>query len=220
MTRSIMLQGKAYAYTIQYKSMHSISIRVSSGQLVVSASRMTPISMIEKLIREHEDKLLAAMNAYEPYMVLEENGYIDLYGQRYALAFRNIGRKQCALHETTLFVYGANRENAIEAYMKETLHDYIEEKVISYLVHDFDLPMPRIDVRHYKGRWGSCFYKNNRISFNISLIHLEKRLIDYVILHELCHFLEANHSHDFYHEMEVRMPDYKQRRKELKEKHV
>ena len=75
-------------------------------------------------------------------------------------------------------------------------------------------------IKFYKGRWGCCFYKENKVCFNISLIHLEKDLIDYVIVHELCHFLQANHSKEFYKEIEKRIPDYKQRIKRLKEKHV
>ena len=66
----------------------------------------------------------------------------------------------------------------------------------------------------------NCFYKDNKVTFNLSLIHLPKDLIDYVIVHELAHFLQANHSHLFYQEIEKRMPDYKQRQKRLKEIHI
>ena len=58
------------------------------------------------------------------------------------------------------------------------------------------------------------------LTFNLSLIHLDKELIDYVIVHELTHFLQANHSTLFYQEIAKRMPDYKERLKRLKEKHV
>ena len=80
--------------------------------------------------------------------------------------------------------------------------------------------MPYIQIKNYKGRWGSCFYKENKVTFNSSLIHLDKELIDYVIVHELAHFIEANHSSKFYKEIEKRMPDYKIRQKRLKEKHT
>ena len=58
------------------------------------------------------------------------------------------------------------------------------------------------------------------MSFHLSLIHLEKNLIDYVIVHELTHFLQPNHSKQFYLEIEKRMPDYKTRQQRLKEKHI
>ena len=50
-------------------------------------------------------------------------------------------------------------------------------------------------------------------------VHLEKDLIDYVIVHELCHFLQANHSRYFYNEIEKRIPNYKECIRRLKEVH-
>ncbi len=75
-------------------------------------------------------------------------------------------------------------------------------------------------LRNTKEDGGSCYYKEGKVSFNLSLIHLDKELIDYVIVHELTHFLQANHSTLFYQEIAKRMPDYKERLKRLKEKHV
>ena len=60
----------------------------------------------------------------------------------------------------------------------------------------------------------------NKVSLNLSLIQLKKELIDYVIMHELTHFIEANHSKRFYHELAMRMPDYLIRQNALKETHV
>ena len=57
----------------------------------------------------------------------------------------------------------------------------------------------------------------NKVSFNLVLVHLEKCLIDYVIIHELCHFIQPNHSKLFYQEIEKRMPDYKAKEERLKE---
>ena len=71
-----------------------------------------------------------------------------------------------------------------------------------------------------KRRWGACFYQKNRVCFNLVLAHIDYALIDYVIVHELTHFLQANHSTLFYQEIAKRMPDYKERLKRLKEKHV
>ena len=68
-----------------------------------------------------------------------------------------------------------------------------------------------------KRRWDACFYQKNRVCFNLVLAHIDYALIDYVIVHELCHFLEANHSKAFYHEIEKRMPDYKERERLLKD---
>ena len=81
----------------------------------------------------------------------------------------------------------------------------------------FHHAFPEIQIKKMKRRWGACFYQKNRVCFNLVLAHIDYALIDYVIVHELCHFLEANHSKAFYHEIEKRMPDYKERERLLKD---
>ncbi len=71
-----------------------------------------------------------------------------------------------------------------------------------------------ISVRNNKSRWGSCSQDDN-ISLNIHLMRLPKHLIDYVILHELCHTKEKNHSESFWNVMEKVCPNSKSKRKEL-----
>jgi predicted metal-dependent hydrolase len=73
----------------------------------------------------------------------------------------------------------------------------------------------RITVRNNKTRWGSCSAEDN-ISLNIHLMRLPVRLIDYVILHELCHTKEKNHSKNFWDLMEKVCPNSKALRKELR----
>jgi predicted metal-dependent hydrolase len=67
-----------------------------------------------------------------------------------------------------------------------------------------------------RARWGSCNTKG-LITLNQKLIHLDPKLIDYVIMHELCHLVEHNHSKRFYSLLAVMMPDWNDRRQRLNE---
>ena len=143
-----------------------------------------------------------------------------IFNQRYRIVLRDIGIKKCQFHHQDIYVYHRDIQTCIEKMCRQILHDYIEEKIIAYLAYDFDLDMPLIEIKKYKSRWGSCYYRDHRVSFHLGLIHLEKELIDYVILHELVHFLQPNHSALFYQEIAQRMPCYKEIQKRLKEKHT
>lgn len=80
-------------------------------------------------------------------------------------------------------------------------------------VHGFKYK--KLSIKKLKSRWGSCSSKQE-ISLNYYLIQLPWRLIDYVILHELVHTQHMNHSHKFWHEVELRVPNLSSCRKEIK----
>ena len=74
----------------------------------------------------------------------------------------------------------------------------------------------RITIRNQRTRWGSCSSKGN-LNFNCQLMLLSEELRDYVIIHELCHRIELNHSERFWAEVEKYCPEYRELRKKLKQ---
>jgi predicted metal-dependent hydrolase len=73
---------------------------------------------------------------------------------------------------------------------------------------------PRVRLSNARTRWGSC-HAAGRISLNWRLIQMPLRLIDYVVVHELAHLREMNHSHRFWTIVGAALPDYLARRREL-----
>jgi len=86
-------------------------------------------------------------------------------------------------------------------------YPYFEGKGIKY---------PTIRFRKMVSRWGSCHPTKEVLTFNTNLVYVPLECIEYVVLHEFTHFLQANHSSKFYNELEKTCPDWKNRRKKLK----
>lgn len=87
---------------------------------------------------------------------------------------------------------------------------------VEYYARLMGLDYGRITIRSQKSRWGSCSSKKN-LNFNCLLMLTPVEVQDYVVVHELCHLKEMNHSVRFWSEVEAVLPDYRVRRKWLKD---
>ncbi len=85
------------------------------------------------------------------------------------------------------------------------------------VVASHGIPMPRVTVRRMRSRYGSCSVGRGRITLASMLLEVPLECAEYVVLHELTHFLYPNHGKDFYQFIERYMPDFRQREKQLKQ---
>ncbi len=73
----------------------------------------------------------------------------------------------------------------------------------------------RVSIKNQKTRWGSCSKRGN-LNFNYKIVHLPDNLVNYLVVHELCHLKEMNHSRNFWALVAQAIPDYKILRKQLR----
>lgn len=102
----------------------------------------------------------------------------------------------------------------VTTWYKRQTSRIISER-IPLLSRKLDLKYNRVSIKSQKSRWGSCS-KNKNLNFNLLLAALPLELIDYVIIHELMHLLELNHSKRFWDLVKMHDPDYKYHRKILR----
>ncbi|MGN0160610.1 MAG: M48 family metallopeptidase [Lachnospiraceae bacterium] len=114
-------------------------------------------------------------------------------------------KSQKARYETRN-VKGLTREEIND--LADQARDYIPGRV-RYFAKIVGVDYGRITIRNQKTRWGSCSGKGN-LNFNCLLMLTPPEVIDYVVVHELCHRKEMNHSKAFWNEVERVIPDYKQ----------
>lgn len=104
---------------------------------------------------------------------------------------------------------------ALEKRYRDAAKEYIPKRVEYYHAltgGDYQ----KITIRDQKTRWGSCS-SNGTLSFNYRLMLAPPRVLDYVVVHELCHLTHMNHSTAFWEMVASILPDYKEHRKWLKE---
>jgi len=96
---------------------------------------------------------------------------------------------------------------------KEEARLLVHAKIIQFNTH-YQFEINRLFIKNQRSCWGSCS-ENKNLSFNYRLIYLEPELIDYVIVHELCHVQELNHSPRFWELVAQTIPSAKVLRKQL-----
>ena len=99
---------------------------------------------------------------------------------------------------------------ALDKWLKKEMKRIFSERLeYNYDLFDEDIPFPKLKIRSMKTRWGVCNKRDNSITLNSKLIRYSIHEIDYVIIHELSHFVHFDHSKEFWETVRMYMPDYK-----------
>lgn len=107
------------------------------------------------------------------------------------------------------------RQYFSEAEIREVITELCRKSYPYY--ENLGIEYPQIKFRKMVSRWGSCHPTKGILTFNTNLMYAPVSCIEYVVLHEFTHFLQANHSSKFYDELVKVCPDWKTHRKMLKE---
>ena len=156
---------------------------------------------------------LPSVTAVEEFMYL---GTKIRTRQRYDLFLK---KHRLTLNKDTLLIEspsgGSEDVNYIfNVWLKRRAKIYLPERT-RILAEKYGFEFKKLGIRNQKTRWGSCSASGN-ISLNYRLMKYRKELIDYVIIHELCHLKELNHSKKFWKLVEAIIPEYKLLKKELR----
>jgi len=98
---------------------------------------------------------------------------------------------------------------------KENARSLVHKKIGELNAH-YGFKVGRVSIRNTKSRWGSCSKQGN-LNFNYKILFLPPHIADYIIVHELCHIKEFNHSTNFWNLVAELVPNHKAIRKELKQ---
>lgn len=132
--------------------------------------------------------------------------------KRMEWAMRDESHKENSLNDSKILPAVETKEG------KQKIRCLIEARV-AYYAKMMNVTYYNITMRNQKTRWGSCGSQGN-LNFNNRLLFMPEELVDYVVVHELAHRKQMNHSKAFWKVVETYMPDYKERREKLKEYHI
>lgn len=151
------------------------------------------------------------------------------YNKKFETTLIEQWKKLLAKHQKYKHIKPIDEENVLlfwelvpKSELKWNLDKNIRKILIEYITPIVDeysqklnYKYSKISVRKANSKWWSCS-SDQKLMFNINLVHLPTKYIRYVIIHEVCHLKHKNHSKNFRAEVEWFLPDYKETRKEMK----
>ncbi len=206
----VEIDNKEYEVEIIKKNNRNTYVRVKNGKIVVSTNYLTSKSSILKLINDNKDNIIKMIDNDSKKIDREEKFYY--FGKEYDVIY---GFQEIEFSDDKIY---ASDENKLKKYIdKEIARIYSERMEYYYNKFEERIPVPNLKIRKMTSRWGVCNIKNHNITLNYQLSKYNICCLDYVIVHELSHFIHPNHSRDFWNLVGKYYPDYKKCRKMLKE---
>lgn len=209
----IEIDGKEYNVIVEKKiSTKNIYIRVKEDlNIYVTANKLTSNKKISDVIENNYKFIEKTIKKIEKRNIKKNDFYY--LGKKYNINYTN--DKDLILDEENVYF---NKEfNLDKWYRKRASVVFKIELDKIYEKFPYEIPYPSLVIRNMKTRYGVCNIKLKKVTLNLELIKKDIIYIDYVIVHELSHLIEANHSKDFWKIVSEVMPDYKKIRKELKD---
>ena len=212
MKRIVRTGGKTIEYTLIQTVRRDILIQALEGGLTrVYAPKSARLRDIDALVRENAEKIEAMSESLKP-VPLKNGDTVRIEGVPRTVEIVK-GPDKVTLDDDRLVISTADTED--EDRIRAQALKFLSAMALSRIRSRIEHYQPRtggtvnrVTVRAQRSRWGSCSSKNN-LNFNWKLILAPPQCLDYVVIHELCHLSEFNHSPRFWGLVEAQMRDYK-----------
>ncbi len=210
----INLDGHFINVIIKRKKIKNIYFRFNENiDLCISVNNFMSLKSIEQMIYQNKNSILKLYDR-----ALKENEY-NKYFNYLGASYIKVFDEKMKVKDTYIyndFIYAKN-EKALNKFYYNECNRIFNKRIESLKEMFIDLPNFTLKIRFMKTRWGVCNFVNKIITLNSELLKKDINLIDYVIIHEFCHFYYHDHSKNFWEKVATYYPYYKKARSMLKE---
>lgn len=223
-----IIQDKEFGKITIRRSIRAKQVRIKvapDGTLRASLPMYAPILLVKHLVKTSRNELRSMLSRAKP-----EYEYVNgmQIGKSHTLVIHKTNGQNfnVSLHGQQIIVKLPQDKNLYDNIIEREIRDKIIAalrieaksylpKRLSFLADKYGYSYDKVKFSHASGRWGSCS-SNGTISLNIALMKLPFELIDYILIHELSHTKQMNHSSSFWNLVGVADPNYKNHRNALK----
>lgn len=233
MTRSVASEKGTVTYELERKSVKNLNLRIrSDGTVYVSVPKSTALTKADEFVKKHIDFILKHQNGINETRRKSSSQrhylgeVIDVEVVEGERSFAWLSGKVLTVYMPSAALLAVSEEEkerlteeVILRWQKERARElfpnYLEKAYQRFIKAGLTIPYPTITVKAMRTRWGSCTPSKKKITLNCSLTEKTPLCIEYVVCHELAHFLQQNHSAKFYGVLDRVMPEHREVRRIL-----
>lgn len=220
---SLILENQTINYKIRRsKRIKNLKISIKPNrEIFISIPSYLPNLVAKHFLKENTNwvlKKLSESEALKPQINFTKEPKLNFLGKKfYQLKILSGQGKRNLLQEhfTELHFFKGSKsaelqkeiQRHLEIFYKKKAHNYLEKRVL-FFTEKLKVKHNKIFIKNQKTRWGSCSSKNN-LNFNWRIMFATKKIIDYLVIHEVCHLKEMNHGKKFWKLVEKLDPDFK-----------
>ena len=205
-------ENKNYPIKVIRKSNKNTYVRFKNGEIVVTTSYFVTNNQIKKILSENIEFLKKVVAKEEKNK--EKATKIYILDNEFSIIISNsLNEIDYKNHK----IYAKDLKQVDKLIKKETEKIFLSRLEYNYNLFQEKIPFPSLTIRKMSTRWGVCNRKLKRVTLNSLLIRYPLEALDYVIIHELSHFVHFDHSKAFWTEVSKYSPKYKEIRKLLKD---
>jgi len=229
--RTVFYNEIMIQYHLRRKNVKNLNLRIrADSSIYVSASPAVNSERIDEFVRSKGEYILSSLKRFQEIGKYTPLPKQCVSGETFNILGRGLRLKVKESKKESILTDGVylyltvkdkndffRKQYLITYYLnkecQEVFCDIISEIFPVFRKYGVDFPLLRI--RNMKTRWGSCVPEKGVITLNKQLLEAPRNCIEYVVMHEFCHFIQPNHSKKFYNLITMLMPDWQERKKTL-----
>ena len=234
--RTVFYEGQTIQYVLESKQVKNLNLRIrKDGSVYVSANPSVPPKKVDEFVQSKGAYILSAQKKFRTMAEYAPKPKQYISGENFYLLGRGLRLKVEQYVKEEVFSDGVylylrvkdpddfqRKQRIVTKYFEKQCRETFGEVILALYptFQKYDVEMPKLRIRDMDTRWGSCLAKKGIITLNKRLLEAPRNCIEYVVMHEFCHFIHPDHSKRFYAFLTMLMPDWRERKAVLEENSV
>lgn len=226
--RTVACEQGDIVYLLEQKPVKNLNLRIrTDGSVYVSANPEVPLQRVDEFVFSKRGYIGASKKKFAQMIANAPKPKQYVSGETFYLLGHGLRLKVEKEEKETVFSDGAyiflqvkdtsdfkKKERLMTRYLNAESQKTFNEIIAAIypIFEKYGIARPELRLRNMDTRWGTCLPGKGVITLNKRLIEVPRNGIEYVVMHEFCHFIHPNHSKKFYTFLTTLMPDWKQRK--------